>query len=136
MKYKLCDEEQKKRCGFVEHIRYLIKQELPICSEDDISLLIQYREYYLQISFSEVHPLMMFSLAKTYPESQIEIRYRKLNELNRKSILGTHTVNEELGCYTYRATHWLDANLDLWRFLEILDRCADEADRGYNELMK
>lgn len=77
MKYKLCDEEQKKRCGFVEHIRYLIKQELPICSEDDISLLIQYREYYLQISFSEVHPLMMFSLAKTYPESQIDDQIQK-----------------------------------------------------------
>lgn len=136
MEYKLRDDEQKKRSEFVNHIRNLVKQELPVLSEDDISLLLQYRDYSLQVLFSKVHPLMIFSLIKTYPGSLIEIRYRKLNELNRNSILGTHTVNEELECYTYRATQWIDAKLDLWRFLEILDRCVEEADRGYYELMK
>ena len=54
-----------------------------------------------------------------------------LNSLNLKSVLGSHSINKDVGCYSYRATHWLDNELGVSRFFEILDRCIDEADRGY-----
>ena len=62
-------------------------------------------------------------------------KQRKLvNELNLKSILGSHAINDEVGCYSYRATHWLDKELDPTRFFEMLSRCIDEADKGYRRL--
>lgn len=56
------------------------------------------------------------------------------NELNLHSVLGSHAINEDVGCYSYRATHWLDTELTPERFFEILSRCVDEADRGYFNL--
>ncbi len=62
-------------------------------------------------------------------------RKRQLaNELNLHSVLGSHAINDEVGCYSYRATHWLDTDLAPERFFEILNRCVDEADRGYQWL--
>ena len=55
-------------------------------------------------------------------------------ELNLHSVLGSHAINEDVGCYSYRATHWLDTELTPERFFEILSRCVDEADRGYFNL--
>jgi len=49
-------------------------------------------------------------------------------------VLGSHAINEDVGCYSYRATHWLDTELTPERFFEILSRCVDEADRGYFNL--
>ena len=56
------------------------------------------------------------------------------NEMNLRSVLGSHSVNENFSCYNYRATHWLDAQMTKTRFFEILDRCVDEAVRGYYQL--
>ena len=120
----LSQAEQKKRKKIAEHTRKMILSELEIESQDEISLMAGYRDYYLQISFSELHPLLVFTA-----------RQRQMtNELNLHSILGSHAINDEVGCYSYRATQWLDAELDAPRFFEILDRCVDEADRGYVKL--
>ena len=54
--------------------------------------------------------------------------------MNLRSVLGSHSVNENFSCYNYRATHWLDAQMTKTRFFEILDRCVDEAVRGYYQL--
>ena len=52
---------------------------------------------------------------------------RIANDLNLRSVLGSHAINDEVGCYSYRATHWLDTELDAKRFYEILDRCVDRS---------
>ena len=93
-----------------------------------------YRDYYLQISFSELHPLMVFCLAKALTHPSTHKQCEIANDLNLRSVLGSHAVNDEVGCYSYRATHWLDTELDATRFYEILDRCVDEADRGFYKL--
>ena len=31
-------------------------------------------------------------------------------------------------------THWLDNKMEASRFFEILERCVDEANRGYHKL--
>ena len=93
-----------------------------------------YRDYYLQISFSELHPLLVFCLAKALEKPSTARQRQMTNELNLHSILGSHAINDEVGCYSYRATQWIDAELDAPRFFEILDRCVDEADRGFYKL--
>lgn len=131
---ELSKNEQLRRREIAEHTRKMILTQLPIESQDETSLMTGYRDYYLQISFSELHPLMVFCLAKAMVRPSTERQRQMTNELNLHSILGSHAINDEVGCYSYRATHWLDAELDAKRFYEILNRCVDEADRGYGKL--
>ncbi len=130
----LSENEQLRRREIAEHTRKMILTQLPIESQDETSLMTGYRDYYLQISFSELHPLMVFCLAKAMDRPSTARQRQMTNELNLHSILGSHAINDEVGCYSYRATHWLDAELDAKRFYEILNRCVDEADRGYGKL--
>ena len=131
----LSENEQQHRREIAEHTRKMILTQLPIESQDETSLMTGYRNYYLQISFSELHPLMVFCLAKAMARPSTARQRQMTNELNLHSILGSHAINDEVGCYSYRATHWLDAELDAKRFYEILNRCVDEADRGYGKLV-
>lgn len=126
--------EQGRRKEIAEHTRTMLLRNLPIEDQDETSLTASYRDYYLQISFSELHPLMVFCLAKALKAPGSPGQLQLINELNLRSILGSHAINNDVGCYSYRATHWLDTELEPGRFYEILDRCVDEADRGYRKL--
>ena len=132
--YELSGSEQQRRREIAEHTRKMILSQLHIESQDETSLMTDYRDYYLQISFSELHPLMVFCLAKALARPSAQKQRQMTNDLNLHSILGSHAINDEVGCYSYRATHWLDTEMDARRFYEILDRCVDEADRGYGKL--
>lgn len=136
MKYcELSAEEKQLRKRIAENVRAMIKENLNIQDEDGTSLVTDYCGYYLQISFSDVHPLMMLCLAKGLAEIDME-KKNKVNALNLNSILGSHAINDEVGCYSYRATQWLDLAISPARFFEILDRCVDEAARGYRMLTR
>lgn len=124
-------QEQTRRKAIAAHARRLILDNLKVQDADDVSLLLHYENFYLQISFSELHPLMALNLARGLEKPATAKRKALLNELNLKSVLGSHAINEEVGCYTYRAAHWLDAEISLQRLHEILSRCTEEALRGY-----
>ena len=129
--YELSVHEKKRRKEVSEHTKKMILSTLVIEEQDETSVMTGYRNYYLQISFSELHPLMVFCLAKKLNDTGSTRQLNAINNLNLKSILGSHSINKEVGCYSYRATHWLDNDLEVSRFFEILDRCVDEADKGY-----
>ena len=126
--------EQKRRKEIVRYVRQLILNEMQVEAADECSIMLSYRGYYLQISFSELHPLMVVCLAKVLRGPVLTNQYQRINDLNLKSVLGSHAINQDVGCYAYRSTHWLDTELDENRFQEILDRCFEEADRGYDML--
>ena len=132
--YELTKIEKQRRKEVSEHTRNMILSRLDIEEQDETSVMTGYRGYYLQISFSELHPLMVFCLARNLEHTGGIRQLNFINDLNLKSILGSHSINKEVGCYSYRATHWLDKELDPSRFYEILDRCVDEADKGYHRL--
>lgn len=67
-------------------------------------------------------------------EYELLLHKDKVNKLNLASVLGGHTVDTGIGCYAYRATHWLDASLTRERFFEILHRSLSEAQRGYSTI--
>ena len=129
--YELTNDEKNRRKNISAHTRKMVMSQLRIDDQDETSLMTDYRDYYLQISFSELHPLMVFCLAKGLKSPSTAKQKQMTNELNLKSILGSHAINDEVGCYSYRATHWLDEELTPSRFFEILNRCIDEADKGY-----
>ncbi len=133
--YDLSITEKKRRKEVSEHTRKMVLSRLDIEEQDETSVMTGYRGYYLQISFSELHPLMVFCLARKLNHTGGAKQLGAINELNLKSILGSHSINKEVGCYSYRATHWLDNKIEVSRFFEILDRCVDEADKGYSRLM-
>lgn len=126
--------EQKRRQEIAGQVRALVLRELSVEAEDETSLMLTYQGYYLQISFSQLHPLMVFCLAKALPRTGLAWQCKAANELNLRSVLGCHAVNNDIGCYSYRATHWLDTRMDSRRFFEILNRCVEEAKRGYIKL--
>lgn len=134
--FELSTTEQNRRRELIKRIRFIILNEMQVEAQDETSLMLTYNGFYLQISFSELHPLMVFCLAKALPGSGHAKHYCIVNDLNLKGVLGSHAINEEIGCYSYRATHWLDTDMTVSRFLEILDRCVDEAERGYSRLIQ
>ena len=128
--------EQKRRKKIVRYVRQLILNEMQVEAADECSIMLSYRGYYLQISFSELHPLMVVCLAKVLRGPVLTNQYQRITNLNLNSVLGSHAVNEEIGCYSYRATQWLDTEINMPRFFELLDRCVDEAARGYHVLTR
>lgn len=129
---ELTQNELVRRKKLSDNTRKLVCSLLDVVAEDESSIMTIYRDFYLQISFSELHPLMVFCLAKQLDGKLITAGARS-NDMNQRSILGSHSVNEEFGCYNYRATHWLETEMNQKRFFEILDRCVDEAIRGYRQ---
>ncbi len=123
-------EEMLRRKSIVEHAQKMIFGMLEIISQDETSIMTTYRDFHLQISFSELHPLMVFCLARPVDPSK-ELAATQANKVNLCSVLGCHCVNVYYHCYHFRATHWLDTKLTQARFIEMLERCADEANRGY-----
>lgn len=131
---ELSSSEQQRRKRITEQTKQMIMAQMQIKNQNESSIVTNYRDYYLQISFSELHPLMVFCLAKALSYPGTPRQYEITNDLNMKSVLGSHAINDEVGCYSYRATHWLDTELEASRFYEILDRCVDEANRGFVKL--
>ena len=132
--YYLTTQERQARNKIAADTRAMISRVLSIEDQDESSLMMIYEDYYLQVSFSGVHPLIVIYLAKTFESDITPKRLRALNDLNLKSVLGGHALNQNLGCYSYRATNWLDNPLSEKRFFEILGRCIDEAQRGYRAI--
>jgi len=131
--FDISTEEIAQRKLRSDNARQMIIRTLDVTAQDETSVMANYRGFFLQISFSALHPLMVFCLAKPL-DTSIGCMKEQVNTLNLRSVLGSHFVNETFGCYTYRAAHWLDAELSQERFLEILNRCCDEAIRGYRQL--
>jgi hypothetical protein len=128
-------QERARRRELAGQARGLIAKTLPVEDADESSLTLSYDGFYLQIAFSELHPLMVLYLARAMNRPGTRKDERLINGLNLKSVLGSHAVNTEAGCYSYRAAHWLDAELTGVRFLEMLTRSAEEAGRAYRRLM-
>ncbi len=132
--YDLSKAEQLRRKNLADNARQMILAHIRVEDQDESSVMLGYRDYYMQISFSPLHPLMVICLAKAIRNPDGVRKKQLTNELNLHSVLGSHAINQEVGCYSYRATHWLDTELTPERFFEILDRCVDEADRGFRRL--
>jgi len=130
----LSRQEQKRRKELSDQARATIVRTLPVEDADGSCVMAGYGGFYLQIAFSPLHPLMVFYLARGLDRPGTRKDRRLINDLNLKSVLGSHAINDEVGCYSYRVAHWLDTELTQTRFLEMLKRCAEEAKRAYNQL--
>ena len=132
----LSRKEQLRRKNIAEGAKKTIKNALEVESEDETCLMLEHNDFYLQIAFSPLHPLMVFYLARAVNRNSTSKDMRFINEMNLKSVLGSHSLNDDVGCYSYRAAHWLDTELTAPRFIEILGRCTEEAQRVYSQLAK
>ena len=135
MENSINTKERARRRELAHQARALIAQTLPIEDADESSVMLGYGGFYLQIAFSELHPLMAIYLARALARQSTAKDVRLINELNLKGVLGSHALNPEAGCYSYRAVHWLDTELTKARFLEMLERDAGEAGRAYARLV-
>lgn len=111
----------------------LIKRTIPVESDEDLNLMTIYRDFYLQMIISDAHPLIVFCFVRRLPKENY-FPFQKINDMNLACLYGCHCLDVDAQCYAYRAIHWMDSVLSMERFLEILDRCAEEAVRGYENL--
>lgn len=125
--------EGKHRRELAIQARKMIASSMDIVEEDETSLMTSYNDFYVLISFSEVHPLIMISFVRRIDHVQAKA-IEACNRMNLTSVLGSHAFNDDAACYTYRTTHWLDAELTRSRFFEILNRCAEEAKRCFQKI--
>lgn len=95
---ELPKEELVRRKELSDNTRKMIYSLLDVAAEDETSLMTTYRDFYLQISFSELHPLMVFYLARPLDGEKAMLADRS-NEMNLRSVLGSHSVNENFSCY-------------------------------------
>ncbi len=130
----LSQAEEQRRTNIVENTRRMILDALAIEVQDGTALRLPYRDFYLQIAFSPVHPLIMLQFVRTCGRQVLKRDFGRVNTLNNNSVLGGSTINEDMNCFVFRATQWLDAALEKDRFAEILARSYDEAARSYVEL--
>lgn len=125
--------DEKNRRKLAAQARETIASSMNIVEQDEDSLMSSYNDFFVLISFSEVHPLIMICLVR-HIENLRKVALEICNRMNLTSVLGSHAINDEAGCYTYRSSHWLDANLTKNRFFEILNRCTEEASRCYKKI--
>ena len=64
--YALTCEEQARRSGLAESARKMILSNMKVEAEDETSLTMDYRGYYMQVSFSPLHPLLVSAWPKRY----------------------------------------------------------------------
>ena len=132
----LSKQEQLRRKELSEQARSTIIKTLPVEDEDESSLMLGYEGFYLQIAFSALHPLMVLYLARSLNRPSTQRDRKLINEMNLRGVPGSYAINDDVGCYSYRAACWLDTELSRARFLEILGRLTEEAARGYHQLLK
>lgn len=97
-------KEQARRAELAAHARQMLLENLPIEYQDGMCLSINISGWYLQVSFSPLHPLMVICLARQIKTPATIAQYLDTNDINLHSILGCHTINSDTGCYAYRAT--------------------------------
>lgn len=68
----------------------MLRDALPIEYEDGMSLSVNLRGWYLQMSFSPLHPLMVICLARAIPIPASVAQFLTTNEVNLHSILHRH----------------------------------------------
>lgn len=123
-------DERMSHKDIITQIRQMIMNHYIVEDADENTLFFRHMGFYLQISFTDRHPLMCFQFVREIT-AKTEAAALRANTLNLGSVLGTHAVNCDIGCYIYRNVYWLECPLPPVRFSEILQRCTDEANRGY-----
>lgn len=58
LNYELTKEEQVRRSTLANDARDMIRANMTVEAEDETSMTLDYRGYYMQISFSPLHPLL------------------------------------------------------------------------------
>lgn len=126
--------ERKNRRQLAERAYQLVSKALQVEDFDDSTLVTYQDGFHLQFGFSAMHPLLVMCLVRSIAlltEEQLDM----INELNLNTVLGSHSINRATGCYSFRVTQWLDAELTEQRLFEILQRALEEAKKGYSVLV-
>ncbi len=80
--YDLSKAEQLRRKNLADNARQMILAHIRVEDQDESSVMLGYRDYYMQISFSPLHPLMVICWLRR-SETQTAVRKKQLtNELN------------------------------------------------------
>lgn len=129
-------ERQKHGKGIVDSTKVMLKQTAVIVGENENSMLLQFRDYIVEMYFSEMHPLVVIRLIKAINFQTGFEEMKIINKLNNESLYGSHNVDNEKRYYVFKATQWLDVPLTSKMFYEMLNQYDEEAQKFFEGLEK
>ena len=107
LNYELTKEEQVRRSTLANNARDMIRANMTVEAEDETSMTLDYRGYYMQISFSPLHPLLVMCLAKAIRNPGGTRTQQRINELNLHSVLGSHAINNDAAIPIAQRIGWI-----------------------------
>lgn len=129
-------ERQKHGKTIVETSKSVLRQTAVVLGENETTMVLQFRDYLVEVFFSEMHPLVVIKLVKII-DFQTDIDdYLIINKLNNDSIYGLHSFDIEKKRYCFKATQWLDSALSSKMFYEMLNQYDGEVQKFLDAFTK
>lgn len=129
-------ERQKHGKTIVESSKSMLRQTADILGENETTMIVRFRDYLVEVFFSEMHPLIVIKLVKII-DFQTDIDdYLIINKLNNESIYGMHSFDIEKKRYCFKATQWLENTLSSKMFYEMLNQYDGEVQKFMSAIVK
>lgn len=129
-------ERQKHGKTIVESSKSVLRQTAVVIGENETTMVLQFRDYLVEVFFSEFHPLVVIKLVKIIDfQSDID-DYLIINKLNNDSIYGVHIFDAEKKRYCFKATQWLENTLSSKMFYEMLNQYDAEVQKFMSAIIK
>lgn len=117
-------KRQKKGDNIIEGIKTMIRFSADVIVENESKMVLGFRDYLVEIFFSNIQPLMVIRLVKSIKIPDCYEIYKIANDLNKDCIYGCHCFDIQKKRYYFQSTHWLQGVLSsktLYEMLEIYD---------------
>lgn len=122
-------ERQKNGKIIVEGNRKMISRSAEVVGENETKMVLNFRDYVVEIFFSDIQPLMVIRLVKFLEIPVSYELYKIANDLTKDCVYGSHCFDREKNRYYFQATQWLDGVLSSKIFYEMLKRYDAEAQK-------
>lgn len=120
-------ERQRNGEEIIEANKTMLRQTVKVIGEDDNKMIIGFRDFFVEIFFSSMHPLMVIRFVK-FLEVDVDFEgFIVANNMNKDCIYGSHSFDREKRRYYFQATQWLDGVLSSKLLYDMFKRYDAEA---------
>lgn len=114
-------ERQKNGNDIIESNKAMLRRSVDVVGENESKMILCFREYLVEVFFSNIQPLMVVRLVKFIDIPSCYDVYKLANDLNKDCIYGFHCFDIEKNRYYFQSTHWLQGVLSSKTFYEMIE---------------
>lgn len=129
-------ERQRNGKSIVEDNKLMLRCSADIIGENDSKMVLKFRDYFVEVYFSNIHPLMVIRLVKFIDIPDCYDVLKIANDLNKDCLYGFHCYDYDVEKkrYYFQTVQWLDCVLSYASFFERLEIYAREAEKFLTQL--